>query len=302
MFSLARFRFVAIFLSLLTAFAVVTVDSAEARRFGGGGSLGSRGTKTFQSVPPTKTSPAVTAPAQKPATSPAAQAQGRNTATNPGLFSGGLMRGLFLGGLFGLFLGTGFGGMAGMASLLFQMALVGLVLWLLFGRRRMATAGGPAAGSYDVPPQAARSPFSGTASAAAPQPLEVTAADLDTFEDRLGQLQDAYSREDEAELARLTTPELRRQLSQELADLADKGLRNEVYDVKMLSGSVAEAWSEGAKDFATVALRYESRDVLRERATGRLISGSEALSEATEIWTFVRENGGDWRLSAMQDA
>jgi predicted lipid-binding transport protein (Tim44 family) len=300
MFSLASFRYFAIFMSLITAFAVVTVDSAEARR--GGAGLGSRGVKTFQSVPATKTSPAVTAPVQKPAANSTAQAQSRNATSTPGIFSGGLMRGLFLGGLFGLFLGTGFGGMAGMLSLLFQVALVGFVLWLLFGRRRMATAGGPASGGYGAAPQPSANPFSGAASAAATRPLEVTAADLDIFEERLGQLQDAYSREDDAALARLATPELRRQLSEELADLAEKGLRNEVYDVKMLSGSVAEAWSEGRKDFATVALRYESRDVLRERATGRLVSGSEALSEATEIWTFVRENGGDWRLSAMQDA
>lgn len=296
MFLSAPIRFLAIFLSLVTAFSVITVDTAEARR---GGSFGNRGVKTFQSVPPTKTSPNVTAPVQNTRATPnAATSAARSQAPqSTGLFSGGLMRGLFLGGLFGLFLGTGFGGMGGMLSLLFQLALIGGLLWFFFGRRRLATAGGPGlAGGMGAaqPRPAPASPET--------RPLEVSNADLDIFEDRLKGVQDAFSRGDEAALARLTTPEVLDVLRGELADNAARGLRNEVIDTRMLGGSVAEAWSEGRRDFATVSMRYESRDLMREVASGRVVSGSEGLSETTEIWTFVRENGGDWRLSAIQEA
>lgn len=307
MFRLGQIRFLAIFLSLVTVLSMAAVDTAEARRFGGGfGGFGNRGTRTYQTVPPTKTSPSVTAPVQKPIGNTATPAQTRSTGVNTGLFGGGLMRGLFLGGLFGLFLGTGFGGFGGVFSLLFQLLLVGGVLWLLFGRRRVVAAGGPSQGApplggYGAPGRAKASPYSG-AGRAASTPIEVSSSDLDTFEDRLKDVQDAYSRGDEARLARLTTPEVFRHLKGELQDLADRGLRNEVLDVRMLGGSVAEAWREGRREFATVAMRYESRDVMRERATGRIVSGSDAPTETTEVWTFMRETGAEWLLSAMQPA
>ena len=143
MFASGKIRFFAVFLSLLTAFSLVTVDTAEARR---GGSFGSRGLRTFQSVPATKTSPNVTAPVNNTMTAPSSASRvGAPAATTAsrGLFNGGLMQGLFLGGLFGLFLGHGFGGIGGMFSLLFQLLLIGGLVWLFFGRRRMATASGP---------------------------------------------------------------------------------------------------------------------------------------------------------------
>jgi len=315
MFVSGRFRFLAIFLSLLTVFSVATIDTAEARR---GGSFGSRGTRTFQTVPSTNTSPGATAPVNRTMTNQQAT-QPRNAATpisqRPGgLFGGGLLQGLFLGGLFGMFLGHGFGGFGGMLSLLFQIALIGGLLWFFFGRRRMAAAagapaGGPASGLGGNPfarndgPQA--NPFQRGGSgrgAAAQAAYEVTSADLDLFEGRLAELQDAYSREDYGALRAITTPEMMGYLSEELGQNASQGVRNEVYDVKMLGGSVAEAWREGDSDYATVAMKYESRDVTRERATGRIVSGDESLTETTEIWTFVRERGGDWKLSAIQEA
>jgi len=302
MFASGTIRFVAVLLSLVTAFALVTVDTAEARR---GGSFGSRGVKTFQSVPATKTSPNVTAPVNNTMTAPTSASRvGAPAATaSRGLFGGGLMQGLFFGGLFGLFLGTGFGGMGGLLSLLFQVLLIGGLVWLLFGRRRLATAGGPATGG--APFGASSTPFSGSPkrqASAATRPLEVTTPDLDLFEARLYALQDAYSREDYAALRAITTPEMMGYLSEELGATASRGERNEVFDVKMLGGSVAEAWREEGRDYASVALRYESRDLTRERATGRIVSGSEEISETTEIWTFVRERGGEWKLSAIQEA
>ena len=110
------------------------------------------------------------------------------------------------------------------------------------------------------------------------------------------------SHEDYATLRRITTPEMMGYLSEELGQNASNGLRNEVSDVRLLQGDVAESWREGANDFATVAMRYSSRDVTRERASNRIVSGDERPSESTEIWTFVRERGGDWKLSAIQEA
>ena len=319
MFASGRFRFLAVLLSLVTVFSVATVDMAEARR---GGSFGSRGTRTMQTVPSTNTSPNATAPVNRTMTNQQATQQ-RNAATpisqRPGgLFGGGLLQGLFLGGLFGLFLGHGFGGFGGMLSLLFQFALIGGLLWFFFGRRRQsATAGGPAAGPAGglgnglggnpfarADSQPSANPFQRSGGGAATQgnSYEVTSADLDVFETRLADVQAAFSREDYGALRAITTPEMMGYLSEELGQNASQGVRNEVYDVKMLGGSVAEAWREGDQTYVTVAMKYESRDVTRERATGNIVSGDESLTETTEIWTFVRDGQGEWKLSAIQDA
>lgn len=127
-------------------------------------------------------------------------------------------------------------------------------------------------------------------------------ADLDTFERRLGDVQRAFADEDRAALRRLSTPEMVSYFSEELADNAKRGVRNEVSGVRLLQADIAEAWSEGEDDYATAAFRYESIDVLRDRATGALAGGLEEPTETVELWTFVRNNGGEWKLSAIQDA
>ena len=132
--------------------------------------------------------------------------------------------------------------------------------------------------------------------------IGVTAEDLDTFERLLTEVQAAYSREDFGKLRALTTPEAMGYLAEEMGETATKGLKNEVLDVRMLDGDVAEAWSEDGRDYVTAALHYESRDMLRDRASGDLVEGSEEPSESVELWTFVRDHGADWKLAAIQAA
>ena len=64
---------------------------------------------------------------------------------------------------------------------------------------------------------------------------------------------------------------------------------NTVSGVKLLQGDLAEAWREGDTDFASVAMRYSLVDKTIDRATGRLVEGSEQPTEATEVWTFLRD-------------
>jgi len=114
-------------------------------------------------------------------------------------------------------------------------------------------------------------------------------------------MQAAYADEDYASLRRITTPEAMSYLAEELSENATRGVKNEVRDVHLVQGDVAESWREGNVDFATVAMRYESIDVLRDRTSGQLISGDpDNVSESTEIWTFVRRPGTDWQISAIQ--
>ena len=130
--------------------------------------------------------------------------------------------------------------------------------------------------------------------------------DLDSFEKLLGEIQAAYGREDTTRLGDLTTPEMLSYFSEDLADNAKEGVRDEISDVKLLQGDVSEAWREDGSDYATVAMRFALVDATVDRATGRVVSGDrDRATEATELWTFRRDDrapGEGWQLSAIQQA
>ena len=100
----------------------------------------------------------------------------------------------------------------------------------------------------------------------------------------------------------MATPEMASFFAEQLAEQTSRGVRNQVTGVQLLKGDLSEAWSEGSREYATVAMRFSMVDVTRD-AGGRVVDGS--LTErvtATEIWTFLRAPGGRWVLSAIQQA
>jgi predicted lipid-binding transport protein (Tim44 family) len=302
------------------ALSLLAVDAADARR---GGSFGSRGSRTYQAPPPTRTAPQQSAPVQRsmtpptkagaPATAPAAGAAAQAPARR-GFFGGmgGVFAGLAAGGLLGMMLGHGWGGSAGLGNTLLQLALLGGGLWLLmtlFRRRRAQPAGYPREAAFGGGPQpfgADRGGAGPTYTPQTPPPAEnigLTQADRDAFERLLISVQDAFGREDYAALRAQTTPEIMSYLSEELSQNATQGRRNEVSATKLLQADVAEAWTEGGADYATTAMRYESIDLMRDRQTGAVLSGdANRPTETTELWTFVRQGGEPWKLSAIQEA
>lgn len=318
-------RFAALFATLFLAFSMTAMDHAEARR---GGSFGSRGTRTFQAPAPTRTAPAQTAPVERSmtpntGTNAASRQQQPAGMQRPSFMNGlggSMMRGLLLGGLIGLLLGQGFGGLAGMFGFLLQALLIGgaLMLAIRFFRSQSARAPSPAmagAGSHARETSEAPS-FSipgigsgfggesgGRGQTVVSKDISLEQSDLDTFERMLAEVQQAFGREDHAALRRLITPEMVSYLSEELAENAHNGVRNEVSDVTLLQADIAESWSEGDRDYATAALHYSSRDVTVDRATGKVVEGdTDQPTETTELWTFTREKGGEWKLSAIQEA
>ncbi|EAS51504.1 conserved hypothetical protein with Tim44-like domain [Aurantimonas manganoxydans SI85-9A1] len=141
-----------------------------------------------------------------------------------------------------------------------------------------------------------------TAAAEPSDEIGITDADLDTFEQKLHEVQAAFSREDYAALRTITTPEIMSYLAEELSENATSGRKNDVLDVKLEQGDIAEAWREGDTEYASLAMRYSSIDVMRDRTTGEVVEGDpDTPTETTELWTFVRDKGGEWKLSAIQE-
>ncbi len=272
-----------------------------------------------------------------------AQGAAAANAAKPGFFNNfgrSMLGGLLVGGLIGMLLGNGLGGMAGFLGLILQVALFAglamLAMRFFANRNKTATAAAGAGsartaqnfgnqfGKRDAQAQNtnARSStsvpsagFGAGASAAAAnmmqpaveeKPLTVSQEDLEHFEKMLTEVQTAYGQENYGTLRQLATPEAMSYLAEELGENATNGLRNHVSEVKLLQGDVSEGWSEEGKDYATVAMRYESVDYMADRDTGELAEGeSTDISESVEVWTFVRPANGrikDWKLSAIQAA
>ncbi|MBQ0821014.1 TIM44-like domain-containing protein [Microvirga sp. HBU67558] len=255
-------------------------------------------------------------------------------------FGTGLMAGLFGAGLLGMLFGHGFfGGLGGLASILGLLLQVGLVVLLVsfamkwFRRRQQPAFAGPNGDQGyarsmggSVPPTGGR-PMGGglggglgglggaLGGALGGRPQQAQARpgvrdeigigekDYAAFERGLVEMQDAYSREDVAKLWQLATPEMAGYIQEELNDNAARGVVNKLSNVRLNQGDLSEAWREGAADYATVAMRFGITDVMADRATGRVVEGDpNRVEEATELWTFRRDQGGPWKISAIQQA
>ena len=314
-------RTIAIVMSVAVPLAI-TISAADAR-VGGGGSSGSRGSRTYSAPPSTTTAPGAAQPMNRTFTQPGTPAAGATAAAGankggffnrPGMM-GGMLGGLAMGflgaGLFGMLTGgslfSGLGGLSSIIGLLLQIGLIIIVVRLAMSwwQRRhtpaSAYAAGPAPAAEGPGAQTSfRSGLSGFGLGSNQPALEIQPADYETFERLLGEVQAAWSNEDVAKLHTLATPEMVSYFSKDLEENKARNDLNKVTDVKLLQGDLAEAWREGETDFASVAMRFSLVDKTTERTTGRLVAGSDTPVEVTEVWTFARRRGADWELSAIQ--
>lgn len=305
-------------LAALAAFALVLGPALAEARPGGRTSMGSRGSRTYAPPPATRTAPDAARPMDRTfeqptrpgATVPGAAAPQQRGGMFGGGFGGALMGGLIGMGLGGLLFGHGlFGGFSGIGSFLGLLLQIGLIVLLVRfalrffrSRRQPAMAGGP---NPDVLRRDAHAGAPGMggglgARPAASAPVQVTNSDFQAFENLLREVNAAWSRRDLAGLSRLATPEMVSFFEQDLRDLDARGWRNETRDIKLEQGDLAEAWREGNSEFATVAMRFSLIDVTYD-AQGQVVEGHpQRRDTATELWTFRRQPGGSWKLSAIQ--
>jgi predicted lipid-binding transport protein (Tim44 family) len=291
---------------------MLAISSADAR-VGGGMSSGSRGARTFSAPPSTSTAPSTAQPFNRTFTQPGSPGVGAPAAAGGGFFNrpgmgmlGGLAAGFLGAGLLGMLFGGGmFGGLGGLSSifgLILQIGLIIIVVRLAMSWWQRRHAPAPAYAGAAAGPSAQSSLRTGTGFGlgSGSAPLEITPADYEAFERLLSEVQAAWSNEDVARLHTLATPEMVSYFTKDLEENKARNDINKVSDVKLLQGDLAEAWREGDTDYASVAMRFSLVDKTTERTTGRLVAGSEAPTEATEVWTFVRPRGASWELSAIQ--
>ncbi len=218
------------------------------------------------------------------------------------------MGGLLAGGLIGGLMGHGMGGGGGgFLMSIIQLALLGGIIWFVVGLFRRKAANGEGSAAIQRPQfgngfrEPTAPPQFVPASPAMPE-FSITDSDKAAFERLLNEVQDAFGHEDYGRLRESTTPEMMSYLAEELSQNATRGVRNDVTATRLIDAEISEAWTEGPSDYATIAMRFESIDVMRDRNTRAVIEGDpNRPSETTEHWTFVRQGGAPWKLSAIQD-
>lgn len=314
--SLGLYRPAVVAMALVVAMAALAPGGAQARA-GSGGSFGSRGSRTYSAPPPTRTAPSFSAPIERsitprempPPAAPYAMPPSRpyNAPYAPSMgssFMRGFAGGLIGAGLGGLLLGHGvFGGVhgvMGLFGLLFQIfLLVWLVRWgLEWWSRRQAQGG--AAPSFGSPrPMPAPGGVAGGVPGGGGG-MTLQRGDYEVFERILKDVQASWTARDVQRMQAVATPEMVGVFGEQLAELNSRGYRNSVSDVRLEQGDLSEAWSEGQREYATVAMRFSMIDVTRD-AQGHVVDGDpNQRVTATELWTFLRARGGQWILSAIQ--
>src|SRR6266568_6441468 len=297
-----------ILLALFFCAALALAPSlAEARAgsssSGGGSSMGSRGSRTFDNNGAAPLSRSMT---QTPsATSPLSGAAGAGAGAYGGSF---FQRHPFLTGIAGGFLGSmlfsGMGGMGHVFGGLLTVLIIGLLIFFvirLFSGRGFSFAGGGGTMPRSV------------GAAAAPRPQQyrghdttVGDDDLNAFQSIHSAVQEAWGKADLGKLRQLMTPEMLSYFSEELTRNTSQGVQNIVSDIRLLKGEISESWEEGDMQYDTAYLRWSAIDYVMRlgRSPGQpdyLVSGDpKTPTESEEVWTFVRRRDGNWLLSAIQ--
>jgi predicted lipid-binding transport protein (Tim44 family) len=306
--------------AVLALVTLAAADIADARRLGGGKSLGAQRQAVPQSPAPAPSAPAASTPsgaASQPVmpASPGAASAAKPAGAAAAPAASGASR--WLGPIAGLAAGLGlaallshFGLSEGFASLLLMALLIGgavLLVRMLMARRaaapsalRYAAASG-APQSLNVPPSGGGPRVEPVLAPNAPEPVSTTHAsskggfppgfDAEAFavnaKLQFIALQAAHDAADRKALSNVMTPAMYAQI---VADLGNRGAQPPT-EIVSLDAQVLEAGTEGREHWASV--RYSG--TLRE-------DGAATPTAFDEVWNLTKPVDGSsgWVLAGIQ--
>ena len=268
-------------LTIVLTSAGLFAATAEAKRFGGGGSFGKQRSMTPQAAPK--------APAAAP-TPGAAPAAAGNKWMGP-------LAGLAIGaGLGALFMGGGLGGMGGaMGGILMALAAAALVMFLIAKFRKPQPMQYAGEGVPYGNPQSVQQPVYGAS--AAPVAASVASnipADfpvesfLRSAKTSFIRLQAANDRKDLNDIREYTTPEMFAEISMQMQERDNAPQKT---DVVAINGELLQVANEG--DMAIASVRF----------TGQLRENNGAPDGVDEIWHVqknLRDDKSAWLLAGIQ--
>lgn len=280
-------RFLMLLTIALTCLSLLAA-TAEAKRLGGGSSIGKQRTMSPQAAP--KAPAAAPAPMAAPAAAPA-------PAGNRWL---GPLAGLAIGaGLGAMFAGGGLGGLGGgMGGILMALIAAGVVMFLISMFRKKQSqpamqysgAGAP----YGNPEPVQQPVFSTAPAAAYAAPAGNIPADfpvesfLRSAKISFIRLQAANDRKDLNDIREYTTPEMFGEISMQIQERDNTPQKT---DVIAINGELLEVANEG--DMAIASVRF----------TGQLSENNGAPENVDEVWHVqknLRDDKSVWLLAGIQ--
>jgi predicted lipid-binding transport protein (Tim44 family) len=325
-----KIRLVGLFsIFILVMFLAWTIPSEVLARAGrgisGGGSMGSRGSRTTTPVrpynPPSSPGFQPTTPS-RPGVTPATGGFLRNLGSGMlGGFAGGMLAHWLFGGTPAQAgaPGTGGGSSFGLFDLILLVGIGYFLYRFLVKKPQEEAAGVP--GSY-------QSSMAGDAAMQPPfheekQPAEVE-WDLekglqhiksmdplfgeDKFKDQamdiFFKIQGAWSDRDMSTVKHLLTGEMFSILQEDADKMRKEGQINKLENIAVREVNLTEAWQEAGQDYLTVRVYATLLDYTVDEKTGEIISGSKTEPvKFEEYWTFTRPLGNNpWQLSAISQA
>lgn len=276
-------RFMMLLTIILTTLSLFAA-TAEARRFGGGGSFGKQ-----RSVAPQQ---AQRAPSATPAATPAPAAPAGNKWLGP-------LAGLAIGAGLGAMFAGGMGGMGGAMGSILMAVLAGVAVMFVISmfRKKQPVQASQYAGEgapYYEPQQAQQPQSSGMIGNAVTAQAGNIPADfpVDSFlrsaKTSFIRLQAANDRKDLNDIREYTTPEMFAEISMQLQERDNTPQKT---DVIAINAQLLEVANEG--DWAIASTRF----------TGQLSENNGTPENVDEIWHVqknLRDDKAVWLLSGIQ--
>jgi predicted lipid-binding transport protein (Tim44 family) len=309
-------------LAALVCAGVLALEQGAEARVGGGGSMGSRGSRSYSRpvAPPSQMSPsrqtAPSQPYQQPAPSPFQQPS-RGFGGFGSSLLGGLAGGMLGGMLFrSMGFGGGYGGGGGGIGLfeILLLAGIGYMIYRFVKKNRVdePTYGQPGkviqlneyqnqgqSQSLNYAPQ--RDELDdGLAYIRQMDPSFDEQRFNDNVMDMFFKIQGAWMNRDLSSAANLLTDEMRSILQKDVDILLRDKKINRLENIAVRSVEISEAWQENGKDFITALVYANLLDYTTDES-GAVLTGSKTDPvKFEEYWTFTRPVGNNpWKLCAI---
>jgi predicted lipid-binding transport protein (Tim44 family) len=306
-----------IFMVMTIMASLFMVGEADARA-GGGGSMGSRGSRSYSrpASPSTAPSPYQATPQQARPVSPQPFAQPQPAGGGFLRSMAGGMVGGMLGGMLFRSMGFGGGGMGGGGGGIgiFDILLLAGIGYLIYrfvkSKRQAAEQGYTSYSSqpntYDISPQQTIASTQDDLDRGLSHIRQMDAGfDEDRFTDQVMdnffKIQGAWMNRDLAPVSALLTDQMRQTFQKDIDRLLQEKRVNRLENIAVRSVEISEAWQEQGQDYITSLIYANLLDYTTDDATGQVVSGSKTDPvKFEEFWTFTRPVGsGSWKLSGI---
>ena len=316
-------RFVKYGLVLLSLFLlfIYMLENEASARVGGGRSMGSRGSRSYSA--PSRSPSAMPSSPSGQSVSPSQPLGAPQTGGFLRSMGGGILGGMLGGMLFrSLGFGGGMGGVGGGIGL-FEIILIGLILygiwWFIKKKRQEAEA--TASPNYyremssPAPQQTSFTPASGQPQAASNVDTGIShIKQMDSYFDEqrfkdfcldtFFKVQGAFANRDMSTVRKILTDEMYGIIQADADELRSGKKISRLENIAVRSVEATEVWQESGKDFITVLIYANLLDYTVDETTGQVVSGSKTEPvKFEEYWTFTRPVGNNpWQLSAITQA